>query len=434
MKDEEIWNLIEEKYSDKSNYTKRFIFDSIKRFGDIFDYYKTNRVDNNLTKVVITCRIHGDFEIDPQYFLKSKYCHGCPKCNPGKTTKKTLEQVEKEVKELFPQFVLLPGQIYTGNNCYLKFKCKIHGKEFSTKVSNLLVGKCPCKLCSYDNKRKTKFKTLENKLIEAIRSYDLNIDTNLIEYRGNSNKVILSCKIHNISFELTPIEIYQKISNKLKLCPDCRKLEYNLARKNNFIRKGIEIWKDRYNFDNLTYVNENNITGIVCTKCGTELGNVRSNNFFRGQVKCSCHGYRGETFVEEYLKSNEVFYNKNVSIGYISGRKLGSKVEIDFIAKINDKEFWIECDGEQHYMWVKKFQPTIQDFSNQLQRDTNIYNYCKESGIIFIKIPYGYYNFDKIKDVLDKVLKNNLSPFEFIKYPKINYPDCYKGEKIQYGI
>ena len=62
----------------KSNqYHKKFIENAIKKFGDKFDYSKTEYV-NKRNKVKIICEEHGEFEILPLNFLKNKY--GCTKC------------------------------------------------------------------------------------------------------------------------------------------------------------------------------------------------------------------------------------------------------------------------------------------------------------------------------------------------------------------
>ena len=47
-----------------------------------YDYEKTIYT-NNSTKVIITCPIHGDFNITPHAILRRK-SNGCKKCNNNK--------------------------------------------------------------------------------------------------------------------------------------------------------------------------------------------------------------------------------------------------------------------------------------------------------------------------------------------------------------
>lgn len=60
----------------KQKTTKQFIEDAIKIHGNYYDYSKTIYT-KALNKVLITCPIHGDFEMTPDNHLKG--C-GCPKC------------------------------------------------------------------------------------------------------------------------------------------------------------------------------------------------------------------------------------------------------------------------------------------------------------------------------------------------------------------
>ena len=60
---------------------KNFINESVKIFGDLYDYSKTNYI-NSQTKVIITCKLHGDFEVIPNKHRHS--FRGCPTCSREK--------------------------------------------------------------------------------------------------------------------------------------------------------------------------------------------------------------------------------------------------------------------------------------------------------------------------------------------------------------
>ena len=65
--------------STKSKYSNsnEFIEKSIKIHGDLYDYSKVNYI-KSIEKVVINCKIHGDFKIRPNNHINCK--QGCPKC------------------------------------------------------------------------------------------------------------------------------------------------------------------------------------------------------------------------------------------------------------------------------------------------------------------------------------------------------------------
>ena len=433
LADEEIWNLIEERYSLKTDYTKRFIFDSIKKFGDIYDYDKTNRVDTNLTKVIVTCRIHGDFLVDPNYFTKSKHCHGCPKCNPSKTSKKDPEIFKSEVNLVFPQFTIPDGSIYVNNSTKMTFYCNIHDLYFEEKPGNLLSGKCGCKECYTERKIESRRKTDEQSLLNYLSKKAPNIDASNIKYIGQNSEVDLICKDCGHIFSYRPVYLRKKIDEGMCVCPECSRRNYLEIRKQTFIDSAIKVWRDQNDYSNIIYHDENLVENIKCNICG-DIFTIRStSNHLKGQYSCSCRkNSKGEDLTEKVLISLNINYQHCVDIDYIEGRKSGSGVEIDFIFKIDNREFWIECDGEQHYEWVDFFHETEEEFSRQLIRDVNVYLGCLELGKIFIKIPYTYYKFDLITDIIKYAISGG-DTFEFITYPIVEYPECYNGRRIQYG-
>ena len=56
--------------------TETFIEKSEQVHGNKYDYSKT-KYTNDRSPIIITCPVHGDFNIIPRNFLKGR---GCPKC------------------------------------------------------------------------------------------------------------------------------------------------------------------------------------------------------------------------------------------------------------------------------------------------------------------------------------------------------------------
>ena len=65
--------------------TETFIEKAHKIHGDTYDYSKTIYGKNNLEKVTITCKKHGDFLQTPFQHLNG---HGCQECGKEKRGKK----------------------------------------------------------------------------------------------------------------------------------------------------------------------------------------------------------------------------------------------------------------------------------------------------------------------------------------------------------
>lgn len=82
LSEEEIEQIISERYFNKDEKTKTFIRKALKVHGDRYDYFNVNYV-NAHTKIEIICRIEGHepFLITPNNHLSN---HGCPSCGGNK--------------------------------------------------------------------------------------------------------------------------------------------------------------------------------------------------------------------------------------------------------------------------------------------------------------------------------------------------------------
>ena len=74
----------------------------------------------------------------------------------------------------------------------------------------------------------------------------------------------------------------------------------------------------------------------------------------------------------------------------------------------NDLCFWIEFNGLQHYFWNNNqdtfFFPTIDEFIRKVKRDMWVKKKAKENKITFLEIPYTFNTYDKIQDLLQRVI------------------------------
>ena len=370
LTDEEINKIIEEKYSDKDDRTKNFIFKSIKKFGDKFDYSKTIVEKIHHSRVIITCFIHGDFEIRTDAFLSSKF--GCAKCSYD-SMKLNMEEFRKKTKEIFPQYEVVDGQKYVNNHTKIKMHCTIHNCDFEITPGNLLYGKVGCKECNKENIIETSRKFVELELekyfedhfgefCEIIRKED-----GTIGYVNQRTPITIMCKECGNVFKISPDEIKRK----------CR-----------------DGWKN------------------LCNVC-------------RGHISFV------ETCVIEWLNDNKIKYLSEVThpIEEIVGRSENSPVRIDFQIVYNNINYWIEPAGGQHYRFSKYFQRDYEVFLSQVERDKHVREFCKEHNIIYIEIPYKYFRKSVIYKLLDEIILNGRSPSEIIKIPKIKYREEKGGSE-----
>ena len=165
-----------------------------------------------------------------------------------------------------------------------------------------------------------------------------------------------------------------------------------------------------------SYVDSDTPIRLRCNNCGCIFSITphelwRNRNHLDIEKFCKCpkcrksHVSIGEESVIKWLNNNNILYIRNDPNRNIKGKIL-NLVRIDFQIIYNGKTIWIEYNGIQHYMEVKHFHRNNkgETFNDQLRRDQNVRDYCKENNIILIEIPYTYNTYKKVKELLDRVI------------------------------
>lgn len=111
-----------------------FIRRAREKFGDLYDYSKTEYT-GSLNKVVITCRIHGDFSMRPFDHLRKGKPGKCPKCSfiEGNQKKRfSIKEWEHRLLERTGGDVTIVSYDTVGYHNKVTLKCEIHGEFEST--------------------------------------------------------------------------------------------------------------------------------------------------------------------------------------------------------------------------------------------------------------------------------------------------------------
>lgn len=139
------------------------------------------------------------------------------------------------------------------------------------------------------------------------------------------------------------------------------------------------------------------------------------------EIVSNRYNYVGESYVSSWIYNTipcAEFINKSIITGKIYGRN-SKRVVPDFLIRYNNTTYWLERNGKQHYEEIPFFHKTEDSFKNQLKRDQNVRNYCKENNIILIEIPYTLDTYEKIKDFLDKVILQGIDPNTLVDYKSL---------------
>ena len=193
---------------------KEFIERAREIHGNRYGYNKVNYI-NEITKVIILCKIHGEFESAPHNHLYGK---GCPECGRIESTNKR--------RKTNKQFIIEAKQIHGERYDYSKVKyrrsldniiigCRKHNSYFrQTPSSHLLGHNCP--KCVIEVFSKKLAKTKEEFINEAKEIHGDRYDYSEVNYVNSREKIIIYCPFHN-SFEQLPGSHLQGIG-----CPHCR--------------------------------------------------------------------------------------------------------------------------------------------------------------------------------------------------------------------
>jgi len=169
--------------------TEMFVNKAIEIHNNKYDYSKVNYI-NGKTKIIIMCKIHGDFEQLPTNHLKGQ---NCPKCLFNK--KVSQEDFISRAKEYHGNKYDYSQVIFTTMTDNIKIICKIHGL-FEQKPKYHLDSN-GCYKCSGITRNTEDFINNSNIIHNNIYDYSK------VNYENTRKQVIIICKKHG-EFKQTP--------------------------------------------------------------------------------------------------------------------------------------------------------------------------------------------------------------------------------------
>ena len=182
--------------------TEEFIKRSKEKYGDRFLYDKCNVITMQ-DKVVLTCKIHGDFEITPASHLRAD--GGCKKClkikNHNKYSKSTLDFIS-EAKRIHGDKYDYSKVEYINNKTKVCIICPIHGEFWQTPSTHITRGD-GCRKCGYEQSAEKNKLTTTEFIAKAKQIHGDKYDYSKVEYVKYDENVCIVCPIHG-EFWQTP--------------------------------------------------------------------------------------------------------------------------------------------------------------------------------------------------------------------------------------
>jgi hypothetical protein len=291
--------------------TAEFIKKATKIHGDKYDYSKIEYI-NSMTKIIIICSEHEEFEQTPSQHLSG---HGCNKC----AIEISIEKRKSNTAEFIKKATKIHGNKYDYSKVeYNKSQeqiiiiCKEHG-EFLQQPCSHLSG-CGCKKCGIElSIEKRKSNTCEF-IEKAITLHGDKYDYSKIEYINSMTKIIIICPEHE-EFEQTPS--HHLSGHGCNKCAIENNTENLISNTREFIEKATNKHGDKYNYSKVYYINCKTQVIIICSKHNEFLQRPDYHLKSNGCPKCYHTGYSKISiqYLDFISKYNNIFIQHAENVG-----------------------------------------------------------------------------------------------------------------------
>ncbi len=329
--------------------TNTFIKEAKEIHGDKYNYDKVVYTTNK-NKVIITCSIHGDFEQVAKSHILGFGCKKCGLLNNTNHKKHTTEDFIKNSINFYGDDKFdYSKTIYKKSDEKLTLICKLHNFEFEQIAGDHLRYN-GCKNC-VNNKKYTTEEYIE-KCIE-IHGND-KYDYRLTEYYNANTNINIICKLHNITFNQKPnSHLYKNIG-----CPKCKNNnninDNTKLTTKEFIEKAIEVHGDKYDYNNVNYINNYTKVEIICKIHGI-FEQYPKDHVYK---KCNCPLCVYKTEGKLFLKLKEKYNNVKFEFTIDECKKI-RLLKFDFL--LQDYNIIIELDGTRHFIDIDNWGNCYKD-------------------------------------------------------------------------
>ena len=354
--------------------TEEFIKKARQVHGNKYDYSKVE-YKNSKTKVCIICPEHGEFWQKAGSHING--C-GCPKC--AKNYIQTKEEFIKKAKKVHGDKYDYSKVEYVNNHTKVCITCPIHG-EFSMYPENHINSKQGCPKCGNLRKGLNKKSTTEDFILRARQVHDWKYDYSKVEYINANTKVCIICPEHG--------EFWQTPTNHLRRqgCPKCVK-NHKLT-KEEFIKRSIELHKNKYDYSKTEYININTPTTIICKEHG-EFKQKPINHLT--SYGCPLCGLKRNLTEQKILSKIKNDFPK-IRVEYQKKLEWLGRQSLDIY--LPDFKIGIEIQGEQHFI-PKNFFGGISGLNKIINRDKKKKELCDKNNVIILYyIPLKYYKYNE---------------------------------------
>ena len=380
-----------------SETTESLITKSKKKFGDSLDYSKTI-YNGARSKSTFICKKHGEFQQIPAEHLKCKI--PCPRCGRRIMDLQAFLGIANEVhKEKYDYSKITE---INSSKDIVTIICKEHG-EFQQEVNSHLRGR-GCPVCAGKRFSLKEFVKKANKVWNNKYDYSKTV------YKGYGVPINIICPEHG--------EFSQLCTNHLKRecgCLECQGKPKDFEKISStevLLKKAKAKYGDFFDYSKTEFINSRTKIIVTCPNHGDFQTLPRQfllNDF--GCPLCNDHSRsHGEVVITNILTKYKIPFRAEVPLITNIVVKNTNNIRIDFLVTYNNKKYFIEFHGQQHYKYSSYFHENdINNFYKQQKRDQLLRDFCSipENNIQLLEIKYD----TKDAEIEEMILK-------FIDYKK----------------
>lgn len=274
-----------------------FITKSQQTHGDLYDYNNVNYI-NSIIKVEILCPTHGAFNMRPSYHIQG---YGCPKCSKNVFAYTQETFIEKATK-IHNNTYDYSKVIYTKINDKIIIICKKHG-DFNQTASNHINQKNGCPKC-----KNTRNSNTDEFLIKAKLVWKDLYDLSKINYVNSRSNIIVICKIHD-EFNITGNNFLSG-SGCIK-CGNMSSSNKQRRTEEEYIKIANTFHNHLYLYDNLNYTNTDSYINIKCKQHGEFQRIAKYHLKGAGCPQCDINNKFSKISIN-WLSFMEIYYNISI--------------------------------------------------------------------------------------------------------------------------
>lgn len=383
-------------YRDQTKCNETDVIDRIKEIhGNYFDFseFKYSQMRDKATLICNRCGTRiietvanlvrtGDHEINEL----------CPTCRQQNNNILNAEKFKEQFNNKYQHRIdIVDISKYVNAKTKIQFICNDCGIIFESIPDVILHANIGCPECANKSRTSKKSNNQEYFISVCKRIHNNKYDYSKTIYHRNKDLITIICPEHG---EFTQIAKDHMAGHGCPICAQLSRSKKKTKTTKQFIEEAKIIHGNKYDYSKVKYIKRDKEITIICPEHG-EFSQIPIHHLNgHGCPKCKCSS--GENIIIGLLENFNIRYNFQYSLQ--SNTFSQSKMYIDFRFILNNKEYFIEYNGKQHYEPIEYFGGKDR-YSIQKIRDEELRKYCKDNDIILIEIPYTY-KYDQIKQII----------------------------------